>query len=140
MSTPSPHHRHQTSLEGVIDVLTPTHQLSAEQRDQATHIFNAVIEAYEPSQSNSGPYKQITLVRLTYKYARSETSRDNFLAFFFQHTQIPIEVSEWELIRGSDYRPQLAAFADTLVENFFLPRGLLFTLWTVENLLTFWII
>ena len=128
MSTPLPHHRHQTSLEGVIDVLAPTQQLSPRQRDQATHIFDAVIQAYEPSQSNSGPYKQITLVRLTYEYARSELSRDNFLAFFFQHTQIPIEVSEWELIRGSDHGPQLAAFADTLIENFFLPRGLLLTL------------
>ena len=122
MSTPSPHHRHQTSLEGVIDVLTPTHQLSAEQRDQATYVFNAVIEACEPTQPTKGSYKPITLVRLTYKYARSEASRDNFLHFFFRHTQIPIKISEWELVRSSDHRLQLIAFADTLVENFFLPR------------------
>ena len=132
MSIPSPHHRHQTSLEGVIDVFASTQQLSPEQRDQATHIFNAVIKACEPLQHNKAPYKQITLVRLTYEYARSEASRDNFLRFFFQHTQIPIEISEWELIRSRDYGPQLIAFADTLVDNFFLPRKTFRILSTVD--------
>ena len=122
MSIPLPHHRHQTSLEGVIDVLAPTQQLSPEQRDQATHNFNALIEACEPLQPNNGSYKQITLVRLTYKYARSEISRDNFLHFFFKHTKIPSEVSKWKLVCNYDHIPQLIAFADTLVENFFLPR------------------
>ena len=116
----------------MIDLLAPIEQLSPEQRDQATHIFNAIIGACEPSQPNSGPYKKITLVRLTYEYARSEASRDNFLQFFFQHTQIPIEVSEWKLIRGSNHGSQLIAFADTLVENFFLPRVLILSLLTVE--------
>jgi len=122
MSIPLPHHRHQTSLEGVIDVLAPTQRLSPKQRVQATHIFNALIEACEPLQPNSGPYKQITLVSLTYQYARSEISRDNFLHFFFKHTKIPSEVSEWKSVRNCDYIPQLIAFADTLIENFFLPR------------------
>ena len=94
--------------------------------------FNAVIKACEPLQHNKAPYKQITLVRLTYEYARSEASRDNFLRFFFQHTQIPIEISEWELIRSRDYGPQLIAFADTLVDNFFLPRKTFRILSTVD--------
>lgn len=33
-----------------------------------------------------------------------------------------MEVSEWERTHGCDYGPQLIAFADNLVENFFLRR------------------
>src|SRR5436305_8462077 len=120
MPTPSPHHRHQTSLEGVIDLFSPHPGLSSEQRQQETRIFTAVIEACEPLQ-NHKPYKQITLVRLTYEYARSEASRDNFLRFFFQYTQIPTDASQSESITTSDYGPRLIAFAETLIENFFLP-------------------
>lgn len=72
-------------------------------------------------QHKKGPYKQVTLVRLTHEYARSDASRDNFLRFFFQQTQISYESSESNLLRSYDYGPQLTAFADTLVENFFLP-------------------
>ena len=121
MSAPSPHHRHQTSLEGFFDVFALTPQLSREQRDQATRIFNAIIEALEPLQHSKGSYKQISLVRLTYEYARSEASRDNFLRFFFQQTQIPSEITDLDLIRSCDYGPQVSVFADTLIENFFLP-------------------
>jgi hypothetical protein len=83
MSVSSPHHRHQTSLEGVINAFASTSQLNPEQRDQAARIFNTIIEASEPLQHSKGSYKQVTLVRLTYEYARSEVSRDNFLRFFF---------------------------------------------------------
>lgn len=120
MSNRTPHHRHQGSLEGVI-VFDTTHHLSAEQRVQAARIFNTVIEACEPLQQRDSPYKKITLVRLTYEYARSEASKDNFLHFFFQCTEIPDQVSDWEEFSGSDYAHQLNAFADTLFENFFLP-------------------
>ena len=115
------HRRHQSSLEGVIDLSTATQQLSSEQRDKKTRIFNAVIKACEPLH-NAGPYKQITLVRLTYEYARSEASRDNFLHFFFSETAIPTDVSEGALIHCHDYGPQVIAFAETLLKNFFLPR------------------
>lgn len=87
MSITSPHHRHQASLEGVINLFAVTPPLSLEQRQDLTRVFTAVIDACEPLQ-NPKPYKQITLVRLTYEYARSEASRDNFLRFFFQQTKI----------------------------------------------------
>ena len=73
MPIPLPRHRHQTSLEGVIDVLASTQRLSPERRDQATHIFNALIKACEPFQPNSGPYKQITLVANLYQTRRDES-------------------------------------------------------------------
>lgn len=122
MSNPVPHRRHRTSLEGVIDLLEPQQRLTAEQKDQATCIFHALIEACEASQPNNGPYKRITLIRLTYEYARSETSRDNFLQFFMQHMQIPLDIAGWEVNSSREYEAQLIAFADILVENFFLPR------------------
>ena len=125
MSTTS-NHRHQSSLEGLID-FTQTQRLGAD----ATRIFNAVIEACEPFQPNKGPFKQITLVRLTYEYARSEASRDNFLRFVFQYTDIPMVISDWEQVRSQDYGPEVIAFADLLVQNFFLPRKISFETSTV---------
>jgi hypothetical protein len=127
MSTPSSH-RHQSSLEGWID-FTQTQPLASE----ATRIFNAVIKACEPLQPSKGPYKQITLVRLTYQYARSEASRDNYLRFFFQHTDIPTKISDWEQVRSNNYGPQIIAFAELLVQNFFLPRKISSALLTLDS-------
>lgn len=120
MSNPSPHHRHQASLEGVINFFAVTPALSPQERQEATSVFTAIVDACEPLQ-NQEPYKQVTLVRLTYEYARSEASKDNFLRFFFQHTQIPTGASERDSTSSSDYGLRLVAFADTLIENFFLP-------------------
>ena len=120
MPTPSPHGRHRTSLEGVIGLFAFPQRLSSEERYQASQVFTAVVEACEPLQ-NHKPYKQVTLVRLTYQYARSEASRDNFLHFFFEHTQIPTDASRSEPISTSEYGQRLIAFAETLIENFFLP-------------------
>jgi hypothetical protein len=97
-----------------------TPPLSLEQRQDLTRVFTAVIDACEPLQ-NPKPYKQITLVRLTYEYARSEASRDNFLRFFFQQTKISSDSSPSGSIPASEYVPRLIAFAQTLFENFFLP-------------------
>ena len=104
MSIPSPHHRHQASLEGVINLHAAAPPFSSQQRDDATRIFYEAIEACEPLH-NQGPYKKITLVRLTYEYARSEASRDHFLCFFFQQTDIPTELSQRELVRSNDHGP-----------------------------------
>jgi hypothetical protein len=120
MSIASPHHRHQTSLEGVINLFAGASALSPQERREATRIFREVIDACEPLQTQE-PYKQVTLVRLTYEYARSEASRDNFLRFFFQQTQISTKASLSEPIPAYEYVPRIVAFAQTLLENFFLP-------------------
>lgn len=104
----------------MISLFAAAPPLTSQQSDDAVRVFYTVIEACEP-QHNQGPYKQITLVRLTYECANSEASRDNFLRFSFQHTKIPTESSQWELICGSDYGPQSIAFTEALVEHFFLP-------------------
>jgi hypothetical protein len=104
----------------MIDAFAPHPALSSDQRQQETSVFTAVIEACEPRQ-NHKPYKQVTLVRLTYEYTRSEASRDNFLRFFFQHTQIPTNPTQSESATLSNYRPRLITFTETLIKNFFLP-------------------
>lgn len=120
MSSPSSHHRHQASLEGVLDLFPAMPPLSPRERQEADRVFTAVVGACEPLQ-NQEPYRQVTLVRLTYEYARSEASKDNFLRFFLQQTQIPIEASERDCTSLSEYGPRLVALADTLFGNFFLP-------------------
>ncbi len=65
----SPHHRHQASLEGVID-FSSNQPLDPDERNEATRIFHQIINYCEPSQSNE-PYKRITLVRATYEFTRS---------------------------------------------------------------------
>lgn len=122
MSISSSHHRHRASLEGVIDFFAHTQRLSIEKRDQATRIFHDIINACEPlEQNNKTPFKPITLVRLTFEYARSEASKDNFLRFFFQYMNIPIELSMWQVAHAREFSAPLNSFADLLVEKFFLP-------------------
>jgi hypothetical protein len=125
MASPSPHHRHQSSLEGIIDFSPSTERLEPDQRTSATRIFSQIIDHYEPSQTKNGSYKRITLVRLTYEYSLSEISRDNFLRYFFQYISIPMEedihFNDWTTEQKSDLESSVTAFADFLVDNFFLP-------------------
>lgn len=107
-------------IADMFDLFSPHPGLSSEERQNATRTFTTVIEACEPLQDNK-PYKQITLVRLTYEHARSEASRDNFLHFFFEHTQIPVNALQSESSSNIDHCPRLISFAETLMENFFLP-------------------
>jgi hypothetical protein len=77
------HHRHQGSLEGVIDF--STERWDPDERAPAELNFNRIINHYEPLQANDGPYKRVTLVRLTYEHARSQESKNTFLISFFQN-------------------------------------------------------
>ena len=126
MSSPSPHHRHQSSLEGVIDFDPSPQLLNREQSRQARQTFSQIISFHEPLQTENGSYKRITLIRLTYEYARSETSQDNFLRYFFQYTAVTIErdihFDDWDQEQKNAHESNLNTFADFLVDNFFLPR------------------
>jgi hypothetical protein len=123
MGSPSPHHRHQSSLEGVISPPTPA--IEPSHRIRATEIFNQIIDYYEPSQTKTGRYKQITLLRLTYEYVLSEVSRDNFLTHFLQAVKIQVDdefhFEAWDEERKSELGTLTTCFADFLVEKFFLP-------------------
>src|SRR5947208_1922750 len=75
-----PHHRHQSSLEGVIDLSSPQ-PLEPDQRDRATRIFNQIVAHFEPSQAEDKGYKRVTLIRAAHEYT---LNRDNFLHCFFR--------------------------------------------------------
>jgi len=134
----SAHHRHQTSLEGIMSIegtpgssevkTSEPQPLEPAQRDRATHIFNQIVNHCEPLQPEDGPYKRITLVRVTYEYALSQ---DNFLRYFFLDMERDLDFSEalslfadfdsWDIQRKNELASRLCAFADFLVGNFFLP-------------------
>ncbi|KAH6955948.1 hypothetical protein BKA56DRAFT_602553 [Ilyonectria sp. MPI-CAGE-AT-0026] len=126
MGSPAPHHRHQSSLEGVID-FSPSieHPLSPDQRDKADGVFTGIINHFEGSSTADKPYNRAKLVRMTYEYARSEDSRCNFLQAFFGSVNITMDDSidfNDETVE-EEIHSSLNSFADFLVDNFFLPRS-----------------
>jgi hypothetical protein len=125
MASPLSHHRHQSSLERIIDFSPLTERLEPDQRVNAIRIFNQIIDYYELSQIKNGFYKRITFIRLIYKYALSEILRNNFLKYFFQYMAIPMEkdihFDDWNTKQKNKFKSNLTIFADFLVDNFFLP-------------------
>ncbi|OJD23150.1 hypothetical protein ACJ73_05502 [Blastomyces percursus] len=129
------HHRHEASLEGILDFSGPS--LSATEQAQAQAVINALLNHCEPLQS-SQPYKKVTLVRLTYAQCRSV---DLFLQQFFTYFDTyyssgntAIQPSfERGLARCAGFSSQSPAaqkqeaesvmnsFAEYLFNNFFLP-------------------
>jgi hypothetical protein len=133
----SPHHRHQSSLEGVIDFASPQ-CLEPDQRNRATDLFNQIVAHCEPSQTENNEYKRVTLIRVAHEYV---ISRDSFLACFFLYIEQELHPGEnvsepclsqalshlanlasWDRERWNELATHVAAFADYLVDNFFLPR------------------
>lgn len=69
--------------------------------------------------SGSPGYNRSRLIRLTYDYARSPLSQDNFLRAFFGSLELSMDGEE-DL--NEPIRSKFFGFADYLVNNFFLPR------------------
>jgi hypothetical protein len=109
----SPHHRHQSSLAGILNFSSPQ-PLEPDQRNRATDIFNQIVAQYEPCQTDGKGYKRITLLRVAHD---SVISRDNFLSWLFLFV-------EKELRQGEDVSELSLsqALSRYLVDNFFLPR------------------
>ena len=127
MQPATPHHRHQSSLEGIID-FSKRSPLTAEQYRRARRRFDQLIshfDAADGAPSSSEGYDRVKLVRLTYEYARSEESQGNFLRAFFESANIPIDGDDDVDLSAADRRDELRGslinFADYLFENFFLP-------------------
>lgn len=125
MAPASALHRHQSSLESIIDFsaqppLEPDLRLSASRR------FYEIVNHFDVSGSgNNGEYDRINLVRLTYEYARSEESKGNFLRAFFQSAALPMDGDEAIDLSDADLEAELRTslfnFAEYLLDNFFLP-------------------
>ena len=127
------------SVDGTPGSLEST-PLEPDKRDRAAHIFNQIVNHCEPLQTENGPYKRITLVRVTYEYV---PSRDNFLRYFFLDMERDLDFSQalsrladfndWDTQRKNELAPRLTAFADYLVDNFFLPCKTAFVLQTIRS-------
>ncbi|KKZ68811.1 hypothetical protein EMCG_05600 [[Emmonsia] crescens] len=131
----APHHRHQASLEQVLDLSAAS--LTTDELDQADDIFKKLIDHCEPLQSKT-PYKKVTLVRLTYEHCHS---KHIFLQQVFtyldnaqdQNSQDPPPTFEHGLLKYSTFNSEAAparkrevehvinSFAEYLFDNFFLP-------------------
>lgn len=116
-----PHHRHQSSLEGVID-FSAEEPLQPHRRSEARRKFYRILDHFEvdTSRENLGPYVRPRLIRYTYEYALSEEARDRFLRAFFQAIELPIDGGDD--VDPESLRSAVTGFADYLLDNFFLPR------------------
>ncbi|KAI1181981.1 hypothetical protein F5B17DRAFT_225140 [Nemania serpens] len=113
----SPLHRHQSSLENVINFsLEPV--LETELRDHASRRFYSICEHFDTGLPQ-GDFSRPRLVRYTYTYSLSLESSDYFLRAFFQAVGLPI--SGDEAISLEDVRSKFFDFGDYLFNNFFLP-------------------
>lgn len=124
-------HRHQASLEGIIN-FSALEPLIATQRARAKRIFYSIIDHFgpvPPGGRRASEYSRPLLVRYTYEFSRSELSKDTFLRAFFEFMGWDIaEEDEAKLNINLDneaveheLHANLDLFADFLFDNFFLP-------------------
>ncbi|KAI5917332.1 hypothetical protein F4810DRAFT_696845 [Camillea tinctor] len=116
----SPHHCHQSSLEGIIN-FSPEHPLDTDLRDHATSRFHIICKHFDditgmPKEEFSRP----KLILYTYQYSLSQQSKDHFLRVFFHAIYLPIDDNS-EDIDYPEIRPKFFDFGDYLFNNFFLP-------------------
>ncbi|KAG4282253.1 hypothetical protein FPRO04_13329 [Fusarium proliferatum] len=121
-----PLHRHQSSLEGIID-FSSRQPLSESHRASAVRRFYHVINRFDSEDVKRGQdqYDRVKLVRFTYEYSTNQESKDNVLIAVFEFLKLPVSSEEDIDFEDATYREQLKAhlykFADYLVDNFFLP-------------------
>ncbi|KAF3490864.1 uncharacterized protein GIQ15_00381 [Arthroderma uncinatum] len=132
------HHRHQASLEGVIDFSSPSDPLSPADLALARLTFNRLLDHCEPIQNNK-PYKKATLVRLMHEHSRAE---EVYLQKFFLYlgsenggggsassaSGVSKGLARFAGFDASnpndvkkDAESAVDAFANYLFDNFFLP-------------------
>ena len=126
MQPATPHHRHQSSLEGILD-FSQKPPLSEAQYQSASLSFRQLINYFDnlPHDRASKDYDRVKLVRFTFEYARSQVSQGNFLRAFFETANIPLDGEEVDLSdadRLANLKDSINNFADYLFESFFLPR------------------
>ncbi|KAL2194646.1 hypothetical protein P885DRAFT_42471 [Corynascus similis CBS 632.67] len=129
-SPSSPHLRHQYSLESIIEFQSES-PLTPCARDHARRRFYHIVDHFEAAadgnnggdndgniSGDSPRYNRSLLIRLTYDYARSPLSQDNFLRAFFGSLELSMDGEE-----ALDERigAKFFGFADYLFNNFFLP-------------------
>lgn len=122
-----PLHRHQSSLEGIID-FSSREPLSESHRASAIRRFYQVINYFDGNDTKRGQnqYDKVKLVLFTYEYSTNQVSKDNVLIAVFEFLKLSISAEEDIDFKDATYRSELKnhlyEFADYLIDNFFLPR------------------
>lgn len=117
---PQPHHRHQASLEDIINC-SQLGPLTTDERSRARGALNDIIDHVSNHVGSKSGYSRHLLVRHTYEYSRSEMSKDTFLRVFFNIMGLDISSSEDINTDDSQIRQKFIDFADMLLEQFFFP-------------------
>lgn len=105
----------------------PLLSLSPDQRDAGQQKFHNIIDHFErlsPDQQLHQRYDWPVLLRLTYEHSRSEESQEHFLQAFFSSISLPLDGEDVDFSKAGveeSLQPQIARFADYLVNNFFTP-------------------
>ncbi|EFE41037.1 conserved hypothetical protein [Trichophyton verrucosum HKI 0517] len=130
-------HRHQSSLERVLDFSTPF-SLNSQQRQRATTLLRSLVQLYGVEQTIRRRFKPASLIQLTFEHIKAQ---DAFLSFYFSFlyenlcpgvtdsTEPDITValsffddfSTWDQNQKEDVNRASEKFAEYIVENFLLP-------------------
>ncbi|OAA64348.1 hypothetical protein SPI_02995 [Niveomyces insectorum RCEF 264] len=111
-------HRHQASLEGVIDFSIVTN-LTETQHTDGQRRFYEIVSHFEALPGSTTPYSKPLLVRGLYDFAAPGQSKDNVLVVFFEAMRIPMVGNE-ALDYGS-LKSDFDDFAEYMRENFLQP-------------------
>lgn len=117
-------HRHQSSLEGLIDFYAQQPPFAdAAERVRATARFHRIVGHLEAMDcpGPGRPYNRPALVRLTFEYARSLESQDKFLVFFFRSVAVGMLDGDLDDPTCTGLRNLVFEVAQFLMTNFFLP-------------------
>ncbi|KAJ2989592.1 hypothetical protein NUW58_g3390 [Xylaria curta] len=114
----APLHRHQSSLEVILNFSSRPPPLATELRGHASRRFYEICQHFDTGVPVDN-YSRPRLVRCTYEYSLSQESKDHFLRVFFQAIDLRIDGNK--PISFENVRSKFFQFGDHLFDNFFLP-------------------
>ncbi|KAK3364048.1 hypothetical protein B0T25DRAFT_418417, partial [Lasiosphaeria hispida] len=95
-------------------------------RTQAINRFHTVVDHFQARESlrqndKNYNYNRPALVRYTFEYACSSESQDRFLSAFFYQLRLGMADGDGDINLDDDLGSLLFAFAEDLMNNFFIP-------------------
>ncbi|EHK43051.1 hypothetical protein TRIATDRAFT_166868, partial [Trichoderma atroviride IMI 206040] len=115
--------QHRRFLAAVLN--TSREPLDAQENALGKAKFYRIIDLYSKRKRDRSKYKRHLLIQYSYEYALSEESRAHFLQTFFQALELSIDgqarVNLSDKKQASELWLKISAFADFLVDNFYLP-------------------
>lgn len=127
-------HRHQSSLEGILDFSEPF-SLTPQQSSSARSLLDILVKDYGLERETERGYKPAKLIHATLEHI---FSKDSFLTLFstFLHENLTSvtsnitlalsyfeDIDSWESTARKDVMGALEEFAHYMVTQFFLPRA-----------------